>query len=130
MAATVPVQASAFRFAAGFSEFADLEGAVREAAAQVRAGLGGATPDLAVIFCSAAFAPQYDEFPRLVAEELGARVVVGTSGMGVIGVGREVEERPAVSISAGVLPGVHLAPFHVTTADLARLDVSPKAWAE
>jgi len=127
---SAPTSQREFHWAAGFSENPDLPSAVREAAAQIRAKLEGATPDLAVIFCSAGFLDVYEEFPALVKTELGARVVLGTTGMGVIGVGREVEERPAVSISAGVLPGVEIAPFHVDAENLEQLDVSPKRWSD
>lgn len=103
---------------------------MEEAAGAVRAGLAGGTPDLAVVFCSVAFAEQYDLFPGLVQKELGAKVLIGTTGMGVIGVGREVEERPAVSISGGILPGVTLAPFFLDAGALENLGPSPKRWAD
>ena len=119
-----------FSWACGFSEAADLSAAVSEAAAAVRAGLAGQTPDLAVVFCSVAFAEEYERFPALVQKELAAKVLIGNSGMGVIGVGREAEERPAVSISAGTLPGVWVAPFHIDSAQLDALGPSPKRWGE
>jgi small ligand-binding sensory domain FIST len=121
---------AAFEWASGFSEARDLAVAVRESAASVRAKLGGNTPDLAVVFCSVAFAEQYDLFPGLVQKELGAKVLIGTTGMGVIGTGKEVEERPAVSISAATLPGVTIAPFYLDAAALGNLGPSPKRWAE
>ena len=119
-----------FRWASGFSEAGDLAAAVTEAAAAVRAGLGGPTPDLAVVFCSVAFAEEYERFPGLVERELGPRVLVGNTGMGVIGIGREAEERPGVSISAGTLPGVSIAPFHLDNARLEALGPSPKRWGD
>ena len=124
------MDAPSFRWASGFSDSADLAAAVTAAATAVRAGLGGATPDLAVVFCSVAFAEEYEQFPGLVQRELGPKVLVGTTGMGVIGVGREAEERPGVSISAGTLPGVSVAPFHVDGAKLDALGPSPKRWGE
>lgn len=123
-------QGAAFQWAAGFSDLNEIELAVMDAAKTVREGLNGAVPDLAVIFCSAGFLDSYREFPKLVHRELGARVIVGTTGMGVIGVGREVEGRPAVSISAGTLPGVHIAPFHLDAAKVEELGVNPKRWAD
>jgi small ligand-binding sensory domain FIST len=119
-----------FQWASGFSEARDLAVAVKDAAASVKAGLAGQAPDLAVVFCSVAFAEQYDLFPGLVQKELGAKVLIGTTGMGVIGVGKEVEERPAVSISAATLPRVTIAPFHVDPPALENLGPSPKRWAD
>jgi len=124
------VDSHSFRWASGFSEAYGLAAAVKEAATSVKKGLGGRAPDLAVIFCSVAFAEEYDRFPGLVQKELGAKVLIGTTGMGVIGVGKEVEERPAVSISAGTLPGVTIAPFHLDTARLDGLGPSPRRWGE
>ncbi len=118
-----------FRWASGFSEGTDLAGAVSEACGEVEKALGGATADLAVLFVSAGFSGQYEEAARLVFARLRPRALVGTTGMGVIGVGREVEERPAVSVSAGALPGVHLAPFRVDAKKVEELDVSPANWS-
>ena len=42
----------------------------------------------------------------------------------------EVEERPALSITAACLPGVTLHPFHVESDDLPDPDDEPSAWAE
>jgi small ligand-binding sensory domain FIST len=119
-----------FQWASGFSEAPDLATAVKAACAAVREGLDDAAPDLAVMFCSVAFAEEYDRFPGLVQKELGAKVALGTTGMGVIGTGKEVEGRPAISIGAGVLPGVAIAPFHVNAAAVENLGPSPKRWAE
>lgn len=124
------MEAPQFRWASGFSRAPELGPAVEEACAAVRKGIGSATPDLAVIFCSVAFAEEYDRFPGLVKDALGAKALLGTTGMGVIGVGSEVEERPAVAVSAATLPGVSVAPFHVDAGKVEALGPSPKRWAE
>ena len=122
-------QPGGFRWACGLSDAPDLERAVGDACASVEQALGGARTDLAVLFVSAGFADRYDEAARLVHGRLQPRAMVGTTGMGVIGVGREVEERPAVSVSAGALPGVSLAPFRVDARKVEELDVSPANWS-
>lgn len=123
------IDRTGFAWSSGFAERPDIGRAVAEACDAVSVGLGGRVPDLAVLFVSAGFASQYEEAARLVNERLKPRAMVGTSGMGVIGVGREVEERPAVSVSAGVLPGVNLAPFRVDAKKVQQLDVSPANWS-
>ena len=129
MASTSALASTEFRWASGFSENPNLDAAVAEACAAVRTGLGGASPDIAVIFVSGALEGQYERAAPAIMEALKPRVLVGTTGMGVIGVGREVEERAAVSISAGRLPGIHIAPFRLLAQKLEELDVSPANWS-
>ena len=52
--------------------------------------------------------PSYVVAPELLAEKLGAKVLIGCSAAGVIGGGQEVERRPGIAISAAILPGVGL----------------------
>src|SRR3972149_55969 len=61
---------------------------------------------------------------------LGRRVRGGRRGGSRAGAGGEAEARPAVSISAGTLPGVWVAPFHIDSAQLDALGPSPKRWGE
>jgi len=51
--------------------------------------------------------------PGLVRATLGGGLLLGCSAGGVIGGGSEVEERPAFSLTAAVLPGVDIRPFHI-----------------
>jgi small ligand-binding sensory domain FIST len=66
--------------------------------------------------------------PRALAETLLPEHVVGCSAGGIIGAGREVEERPALSITAARLPGVQVHPFRFDDADLPDEDAAPRAW--
>jgi small ligand-binding sensory domain FIST len=50
-----------------------------------------------------------------------ASLLVGCTGMGVIGTGREIEDRAAVSFLGLNLPGAELAAIHVEMDDLAEL---------
>ncbi len=87
-------------------------------------GLGGdgpaPAPDLALFFAS----PSYGEMSELVAQAYrrsAASLLVGCTGMGVIGTAREIEDRPAVSFLGLDLPGAELAAIHVEMDDLADL---------
>ncbi|HVO33301.1 MAG TPA: FIST N-terminal domain-containing protein [Elusimicrobiota bacterium] len=88
----------------------------------------GRSPDLCLVFASSEFLAGYETIvPRLQAE-LGPRVILGCSGGGVLGEGREVEHRPALTLTAAILPGVTLTPFRLADSSLPGLDVSPREW--
>jgi small ligand-binding sensory domain FIST len=77
-------------------------------------------PDLALFFAS----PDYAQMESLVAQAYrrsGASLLIGCTGGGVIGTGREVEDSPAVSFLNLNLPGAELAAIHVDMDDLAEL---------
>lgn len=115
------------RWSSAASTAPRLDAAVREATDAVRAGLDGATPDLAVAFVSPHHAGAWEGLPGLVAETLDASVLVGCSAGGVIGGGHEHEETPAVSLTAATLPGVTVTPFHLDDASSALGVADPAA---
>lgn len=90
-----------------------IEGAVSTAAAALHVQLGNARPDLLVVFVSAHHAAEFDRLPALMAAAVDAPLLIGCSAGGVIGGGREIEQRPGLSVTAAVLPGVDVLPFHV-----------------
>jgi len=89
------------------------EAAFDEAVAAAQRQLSGAKPDLVVLFLSAHHAQQYAHVPETIAAAFGGALLVGCSAGGVIGGGKEIEQRPGLSLSAAVLPDVRLAPFHI-----------------
>ena len=118
------------KWASAVSEEQNLEEALRECASQVRDGLGQGPPDLALVFVSAHFASQYESVPAIVGGHLGSTLLFGCSAGGVIGGGKEVEQRHGVSLTAAKLPGVELSAFHLHGDDLPDLDASPDAWED
>src|SRR5437763_10126810 len=74
--------------------------AAQDAAAQAAEALGGRAPDLAFVFFSTHHRGNAGEVAEAVAETLVPAHVLGCSAGGIIGAGREIEERPAVSITA------------------------------
>src|ERR1044071_6267806 len=72
---------------------ADLDAALDETVARVRAELGGA-PDLAVVFVSPHHQARYADLPRRLGRLLGARVMVGCSAGGGLGGGPAGEGEP------------------------------------
>ncbi|MDA1279825.1 MAG: FIST C-terminal domain-containing protein [Chloroflexi bacterium] len=116
------------RWSSAVSDSPSFTEAVHQASDQILANLDGQHPDLAVIFVSSHHAPAYFTAPEVFAEALGAKVVIGCSAAGVIGGGQEVERRPGIAISAAVLPGVKLSPFHLSQDELPNPDAAPEEW--
>ncbi|MEE9284828.1 MAG: FIST N-terminal domain-containing protein, partial [Dehalococcoidia bacterium] len=100
------------------SEQFSLGDAVSEATARIQGDLGPEPPDLAVAFVSAHHAPDFGDVASLVNQALAPRVLIGCSGGGVIGGGKEVEDRIGFSLTGARLPGVELVPFRVESAAL------------
>lgn len=96
------------KWASALSEAAQTATALAEAAASVAQALGDDEADLVVAFVSPHHAAAYDALPAAIREAFPRALLVGCSASGVIGDGREVEERPALSLTAAALPGVSL----------------------
>lgn len=116
------------KWASAASDEANLERALRRVVSVVRAGLEGCRPDLLVAFVSVHHAAQFERVPRLLAEELPGALLLGCSAGGVIGGGREIEQRPGVSLSAAFLPGVAITPLRLDNEALPSPHAEPVAW--
>jgi len=102
--------------------------AIAEALESIDSDLGGATPDLVLLF---AYPSQTDQY-QLVVEAIGERfpnaAVVGCSAAGVVGGGEEVEHQPALALIAAALPGVRVQPFHLLPNEMEVLGEEPLLW--
>lgn len=107
------------RWASAISNRASGVDALDEAVASVRGRLDRL--DLAIVFASPSLAGELA--PRL--DDVGARALIGCSGAGIIGDAREIEDRPAVSVTAAELPGVTCTMFRV---EPRALPVDADAW--
>jgi small ligand-binding sensory domain FIST len=117
------------KWASAISEQSNLEGALAECADSMRGQLGE-SPQLAVAFVSPHYQPDYARVGPLLSELLGAEHAFGCSGGGIIGAGMEVEQRPALSVTAATLPGVEIEAFHLDGEKLPDLDAGPDRWAD
>lgn len=95
------------RWASAISDHGSGVTALEEAVASVRARLDQL--DLAIVFASPALAK---DVARRIAD-VPAATVIGCSGAGIIGDAHEIEDRPAVSVTAAELPGVTCTAFRV-----------------
>jgi small ligand-binding sensory domain FIST len=116
------------KWCSAISEKPDLVAAVREASAELRTALRPDEPNLILAFVSEHHRAGYRDVPSLVGCEFGTGLILGCSARSVIGAGREIEDKPAVSLTAGVLPGVSLHPFHVGLDRLPEEDAPESAW--
>ncbi|MBK7878397.1 MAG: FIST C-terminal domain-containing protein [Planctomycetes bacterium] len=101
------------RFASSLRTELEFEDALRAGEGELTAGLGGARPDVVLAFVSHHHGPAIETLGPRLAQETGARIVLGCTGEGILGDDREIERGPALSLWAGVLPGTELTPFDV-----------------
>jgi small ligand-binding sensory domain FIST len=106
------------RFTSGISDAVSAQEAAKAACRQVRAQLDGAPAHLALLFASTVYRTDWPALLAAVHEQLGPQVLIGCSGSGIIGGGRELEWVPALSVVAAHLPEVRLYPFFVSSDEL------------
>ncbi len=117
------------KWASAISEQANLDGAIAECAESIRVQLGE-SPQLTVAFVSPHHQADYGRVSPLLNEILGTEHAFGCSGGGIIGAGMEVEQRPALSVTAATLPGVAVEAFHLDGDSLPDLDAGPDKWSD
>lgn len=113
--------------ASGIGRNADWRAALAEARKQMRLPHESDAVDVCFLFASAEYADDFRQLLAATSVATGARLLIGCSGQGVIGVGREVEDEPALALLVLRLPGAVLQPIRITQDDLQRLDV-PEYW--
>ncbi len=97
----------------GLAVDADLVRAAEAATRGALLAMGGAAPDLALVFACGAEPDDVAAALERAGELTGAPTAIGCSAPGVIGGGRGVELTSAVSVWAGSLPGVDVRSFHL-----------------
>ncbi|MCP5488742.1 MAG: FIST C-terminal domain-containing protein [Verrucomicrobia bacterium] len=116
------------KWASVIEEGANLSQLVDRAAARLHEKLGTGQPDLVLSFCTGHFRGEIEHFPGLLQARCPSRVSAGCLASGVIGEGREVEGRPALSLVGAVLPQVSIQPFYLVTDELPDEDSAPEVW--
>jgi small ligand-binding sensory domain FIST len=108
----------------------DLASAVQQASAHVFEGLGRREPDLLIAFVSAEHLAGFATLGALLAREFESAFLFGCCAGGVIGGGRELEDRPALSLTAAVLPDVKLHGTHFETEDVPPVFAERRMWED
>ena len=115
------------KWATAISRKTSFEEAVLECAGSVRAELGPGPVTVAFAFVTPHFAEYYGGLYETLNGALAPQILLGCSAGGVIGGGEEVEQAPAVTLTAARLPDVLVKPFHLADA-LPDMDGPPDAW--
>lgn len=126
--------ANPIQWANALSTCPSLEAAVAEVVERAQKSLT-ASPDLALVFISSAYASEYSRLMPLLRERLSVPVLIGCGGSGIIGMNsqgeaQEIEGEPALSLSLAHLPDVKVQAFHIPSDRLPDLDSPPNAWIE
>ncbi len=101
--------------------------------AGIRQGLPGGRIDLAALFFTADYAEETAALVAGVQQSLGARVLIGCTGEGVIGGYEEIEDGPAAVLWAASLPGAALHPVRWSVdrdTDRYQMTNQPEAFGE
>ncbi|MBI4311079.1 MAG: FIST C-terminal domain-containing protein [Chloroflexi bacterium] len=119
------------KWASAINDSSDLRGGLAYCAISVSKQLGAdAPPSLVVVFASTSYGPLLQRVPAMLASRFPGSLIVGCSAGGVLAEGREIEDRPAVSLIAGHLPGTVIAPFRLSPTSLPTPDHPPDAWMQ
>lgn len=116
------------KWASAASDDASLEMALLRAVGQVQVQMEGCQPDLVIAFVSHQHADAYARLPALIADELPGALLLGCSAGGVIGGGREIEQRPGLSLTAAFLPGVAISPLQLDDGSLPSPTAGAADW--
>ena len=107
-----------------------LDLAIEDVTREISKKLGNNKPDLGLVFISSHHSSSYEEITEKIKEKINCEFILGCSGSGVIGEGKEFEYLPGVSLTVASLPNVTLKPFYFTQDILPNPDESPDAWKE
>lgn len=86
-------------------------------------------PDLAMLFASHHYDPDFETLLAGVHGKIGARNVIGCAAEGIIGPDQELERQPAAVLWVSEMPGVRALPFILDYGDLQTL-TTPDALRE
>jgi len=107
-----------------------IEDCIEEATTDIRDQLGEKEAHLTLVFISPHFREKFKQVPLLMREQLVSDTMIGCSGGGIIGGGKEIEHKPAFSITAAHLPGVKIKSFHTDTINPPDGETSPTVWRQ
>lgn len=130
----MPETSQSMQWVSALSTKASLEAAVQDLVEQVQAQLHG-SPDLGLVFISAAYGSEFMRLLPLLNEALPLPCLIGCSGGGIVGTppaspAKEIEQAPGISLCVASLPGTVVQPFSLQAGDLPDLDSPPDAWAQ
>ncbi|HET6676404.1 MAG TPA: FIST N-terminal domain-containing protein [Nitrospiraceae bacterium] len=111
-------QSSTLQFASSLTSEQNPAAAAESLLAGIRRQFGGSSADLAVLFLSSHYGDEAAPLLSSLRAGLSPRVLIGCSGEGVIGAGREIEGGVAASLWAARLPRTKLTPLRLSFSSL------------
>lgn len=118
------------RWASAVDTDARLNTAVERAAETIYLGLERQEPDLLIAFVSAEHAPRFDAVSELLRREFESAFLFGCCAGGVIGGGREIEDRAGLSLTGALLPGVRVKGTHLDAAQVPPVLAEARIWED
>lgn len=115
------------RFASSISGAESVQEAVAELLAPIDRRVTPGMVDLALCFFTSHFRAEAEQIAERIGAMFPSATVIGCTADGTIGLDRELERIPSISLLAGSLPDVVVRPFHIREADLAEAK-SPAHW--
>ena len=104
--------------------------AISVAVSAIQDQLGDAAADLVLIFASGHSPEAWGVFLPIIRDAYPEATILGCSGGGVVGGGREVEGQTSLSLTAASLPDVAVVGFHYTTEEGMTVDQAAHWWSE
>jgi len=101
----------------------ELEAAVHDLSVDLR----DFDADLAVVFASHHYGPEFVELIRSLYDKINTRNLIGCTGESIIGPTAEIEGRPSITVWAARLPDVRIFPFVIDQEDLEGM-TEASAW--
>ena len=123
------------RCTTALSNLPALEAAVADLSQQLRQAGQRGTADLALVFCSTAYATDLQRLLPLLRQAIPSRHWIGCAGGGVVGTDpqgqpHELEHQPGISVSLFTLPGSELQLFQLEAGGLPDLDGPSQQWID
>src|SRR5439155_23864141 len=115
------------RTGAAIARHPDWRDALADLIGQIPLLFGEHEVHLTLLFASAEYRLEFPDLVARACQLTGARLLVGCSGQGVIGAGKEIEGESALALLAFSLPGAELTAVHLTQEDL-ELCHAPQDW--
>lgn len=112
---SLPGNAELPRFAAATSTAPDTDLAASDVYRQACEQLSSEA-DLAIVFASPHHSARMTVLAHAIADKTKAKCLLGCTGEGIIGVGQEIENQPAVSLWLARLPGATVRALHLQFA--------------
>ncbi len=106
------------RIAATAASRDSVERLTQQVVTDAKGQLGGAKPDLGVLFVSNHYEEDLPTIAGRIRQETDVATFLACTAEGVIGAGQEYEQEPAISLWMASLPGVAMRTAHVTQHEL------------